>query len=1002
MATQGGKQDVAKRKRSRRWPWVLLGILLILVLLVALAPVYLSSDGFRRMIQAKISESTGGTADIGDLSVGWRKGVRISDFSFREQNGWAAVSIDGIDVQPHLASLLGGTVSLGKTVIDRPAVEIDLRKRPAPAPAPAGGPEAPAPPGAGLAMLGDITINDASIHVTDTGGKAVQIAQLNSTLNLRLPGQPSRFEAKMAVGQAEDTATVRAQGTVTPAKADGGWTFKGTTGDVVIEVNDLDLESLAPIFELAGVELQAQGRLSADITTAVQDGELETLRAAVAGRNVDITGALLKGDRVQTSKLAVDARLMREGQTVRVEQLDAHTDWANVTAAGAVPLTAKSLTDLLKSDASYNLKGNFDCNLPALLSQMPATFGLKEGMQITSGQVRGDISTTTEGGRAIVLAQTKIAGLTGTVDGKPLALSEPVAANLRLSADDKTARLDAMDLSAAFAQVTAKGDFNDITYDGRVDLAKFQSELGQFADLGPYRMTGQVTSKGQVAIQDQRIGATGTASLRQLVLTSADGNSVSEPAADVTFAFALDQAKQALAVSRLDAQGSFGAIAVKDASIPLDKTSSVPMNAAVSARNVDLQKITPYAVLFASLPQNLRLQGLAESALTVTGREGAYRIRTENTRIQDFVLSTPGKKPFAEKQVTAVFDALVNPEAKTFDVETFTLDSGQIKIDFGQVKQARQGDRIQVQGTVQGECDWAAVGQLASPFLPEGLEMSGRREISLNFASNYPADDPNGLMANLDGSARVGFDSASYKGLNIGATDVQVNVEKGLMKIEPFSTTVNNGQLNFAGQADFKEKDPMLRTAAPLVLAKGIELNREMTGTLLQYVNPLFANVTGLSGIANFECQTLVIPLAAGLERKAEVTGTISADNVLVEASGLLDEILKATGQSLRGQRLTIRPTNLSLQNGIVRYDNMQIDVGDNPISFGGAIGLDQSLDMTVTLPWTFKGRTARVDKEGQAGQRIGVPLTGTISSPKLDLKKFLQEQLFRGLGDLF
>jgi len=980
---------------------VLLGVILIVVVLVALVPVYLSSDGFRRMIQAKISQSTGGTADIGDLSVGWRKGVRISDFSFREQSGWAAVSIDGIDVQPHLASLLGGTISLGRAVIDRPAVEIDLRKRPAPPPVPAGNSKTSVPPAAGLAMLGDITINDASVHVTDTAGKAVRIAQLNSTLNLRLPGQPSRFEAKMTVGEAADTATVRAAGSVTPDKA-AGWTFKGTTGDAVIEVNDLDLESLAPIFELAGVEVQARGRLSANITTAVQDGELETLRAAVAGRNMDITGALLKGDHIQTSKLAVDVRLMRQGQTVQVEQLDARTDWANVTAAGAVPMTVGSLTDLLKSDSSYNLKGNFDCNLPALLSQMPATFGLKEGMQITRGQARGDISTTTEGGRAIVRAQTQITGLAGIVDGKPLALTEPVAANLRLSADDKTVRLDAMDLSAAFAQLTAQGDFNDITYDGRVDLAKFQSELGQFADLGPYRMTGQVTSKGQVAIQDQRIGATGTASLRQLVLTGADGNSVSEPAADVTFAFALDQARQALAVTRLDAEGSFGAVAVKDASIPLDKTSPVPMNVAVSARNIDLQKITPYAVLFASLPQTLRLQGLAQSVLTVTGQEGAYRIRTDDTRIQDFMLSTPGKKPFSEKQVTAAFDVVVNPNTMTRDIETFVLDSGQIKIRFGQIKQARIGDRIRVQGEVQGECDWVAVGQLASPFLPEGLEMSGRREVSLNFASNYPADDPNGLLANLDGSAKVGFDTASYKGLNIGATDVQVNVEKGLMKIEPFSTTVNNGQLNFAGQADFKERHPMLRTSAPLVLAKGIELNKEMTGTLLQYVNPLFANVTGISGIANFECQKLVIPLAAGLERKAEVAGTISADNVLLEASGLLDEILKATGQSLRGQRLTIRPTNLSLQNGIVRYDNMQIDVGDNPLSFSGAIGLDQTLDMTVTLPWTFKGRTARVDKEGQAGQRIGVPLTGTISSPKLDLKKFLQEQLFRGLGDLF
>lgn len=1003
MAIQNGDKPTTKTtRRRRRWPWVVLGVILVFLLVVIFTPVYLSSDGFRRMIQAKISQSTGGTADIGDLSVGWLKGVRISDFSFREGSGWAAVSIDAIDAQPQLTSLLGRSFSLGRTIIDNPAVEIDLRKRPTPAATPARGPEASVPPGASLAMLGDITINNGSLHVTDTTGKTVQLAQLNSTLNLRPPGQPSRFEAKMAVGEANEAATVHAVGTVTPAKANGGWTFKGTTGDIAIEVNDLDLESLAPIFELAGVELQAQGRLSADITTAVQDGELETLSAAVTGQNVDITGALLKGDRVRTSKLAVNTKLTRQSRIVKVEQLDAHTDWANVTAAGAVPLTAKSLTDLLKSDASYSLKGNFDCNLPALLSQMPATFGLKEGMQITSGQARGDINTTTEGGRAIVLAQTQITGLAGTVDGKPLALSEPVAGNLRLSADERTVRLDAMDLSAAFAQVTAKGDFNDITYDGRVDLAKLQSELGQFADLGPYRMEGQVTSKGQIAIQDEHIAATGTASLRQLVLTGADGNSVSEPAADVMFAFDLDQAKQALAVDRLDAQGSFGTIAAKNASIPLDKTSSVPMNAVVSARNVDLQKVTPYAVLFASLPQNLRLQGLVESTLTVTGQEGAYRIRTDDTRIQNFVLSTPDKKPFAEKQVTAVFDALVNPEAKTFAVETFTLDSGQIRIDFGQIKQVRQDDRIQVEGTVQGECDWAAVGQLASPFLPEGLEMSGRRGISLNFASNYPADDPNGLTANLDGSAKVGFDSASYKGLNIGVTDVQVNVDKGLMKIEPFSTTVNNGQLNFAGQADFKEKDPMLRTAAPLVLAKGIELNREMTGTLLQYVNPLFANVTGLSGIANFECQTLVIPLAAGLERKAEVTGTISADNVLVEASGLLDEILKATGQSLRGQRLTIRPTNLSLQNGIVRYDNMQIDIGDNPISFGGAIGLDQSLDMTVTLPWTFKGRTARVDKEGQAGQRIGVPLTGTISSPKLDMKKFLQEELFRGLGDLF
>ncbi len=1005
MATQaGGPKNAAGRKRTRKWPWVLIGgIIASVAALIVLTPVVLSSDGFRRMIQTKISESTGGTADIGNLSVGWRKGVHVSNFRFHEPSGWAAVTIDEIGAQPRLGSLLSGTLSLGRTVIDRPTIEIDLRKRPISDPSQVNDSRASVSPAAGLALLTNMAINDATLRVTDTAGNVVRVAQLNSTLNLRLPGRTSRFEATMAVGEADDDpGTVRAAAAVTPAKAAQGWTLKGTTGDVEIEVNDLKLDSLAPIFELAGVDFHTRGRISADISTTVQDGVLAALTATVTGRNIDISGTPLKGDRLQTSELAAQIELTRQDQAIRIERLKAHTDWANVTAAGTIPLTVASLTDLLKSDATYSLKGQFDCNLAALLSQMPGTFGLREGMQVTAGRADGSVDTTTEAGRVAMVARTTITDLAATLDDRSLALSEPVVASLRLSADDRRARLDAMELTAAFAQVTASGDFNDITYDAKADLAGLQSELGQFADLGPYQMAGQLTSQGQIAVQDELTGIIGTASVRQLVLATADGNSVAEPAADVAFALDMDSPKQALALHRLDAQGSFGHIAVQDAAIPLDETSPVAMNVSISARALDLEKIKPYAVLFASMPPNVHLQGIAEATLIVTGPQGQYRIRTDDTRIRDFVLATNDQDPFEQEQVTIVFDVLIEPEAQTLNVETFQLDSPQIKIRKGQLKQTRDENRVEVEGNMEGECDWAAVGQVAAGVLPRGLELSGRRTISLDFASVYRADDPNGLLANLDGSARTGFDRALYKGLDIGSTDLRVRVEKGFMNIEPFSTTVNNGQLSFAGQTDFKEKDRLLRTPEPLMLARGIELNREMTGALLQYVNPLFADVTGISGIAHFDCRTLAIPLAEGLERKAEVSGTLSADNVLVEASGLLDEILKATGQSLRGQRLTVRPTNIVLRDGIVRYDDMQIDVGDSPINFAGAIGLDGHLDMTVTLPWTLKGRTARVDREDRAGPRIAIPLTGTIGNPQLDLGRLLQEQLFRGLGELF
>ena len=87
----------------------------------------------------------------------------------------------------------------------------------------------------------------------------------------------------------------------------------------------------------------------------------------------------------------------------------------------------------------------------------------------------------------------------------------------------------------------------------------------------------------------------------------------------------------------------------------------------------------------------------------------------------------------------------------------------------------------------------------------------------------------------------------------------------------------------------------------------------------------------------------------------------------------------------------------------------MQVDVGDNPVNFSGGIGLDKSLDMTVTLPYTSAGRTARVGGETR-GTRITLPLRGTVDKPKLDTGKLIEEQLKgelgeqlrKGLGDIF
>jgi hypothetical protein len=148
----------------------------------------------------------------------------------------------------------------------------------------------------------------------------------------------------------------------------------------------------------------------------------------------------------------------------------------------------------------------------------------------------------------------------------------------------------------------------------------------------------------------------------------------------------------------------------------------------------------------------------------------------------------------------------------------------------------------------------------------------------------------------------------------------------------------------------------------------------------------------------------MAIPLGAHARQKAQLNGTIWIDQLQLGASDILNQIFAIVGQSIRGQVLTLHPTALVLQDGVLRYDDMQIDIGQNPVNFRGSIGLDGALNMTIVLPYTLTGRLVRVGQP-QMAERIVVPLTGTIEKPQLNLQKLvesqLQEQIMRGLGDL-
>jgi hypothetical protein len=949
------KNSKARPRKKTSTRILKLGLALIVVLIVLvlfLIPAFVSSEKGRQVILAKINNSIGGQTNFADLSMGWFRGIKVADVSFNDSLGQVAVQVKHIATKPHYGSILTGNLSFGETIVDEPKVEINLRdtqtkKTEKVRPEPSAGKRAQ------LVVLPikkiDLVLNDGNLKVTGPKAKTVELSQINSKVHLRPPGQQTNFDLNMAVVDGGRASKIQVASRVTP-RQQTGWSLEGTSGNLTVEVSDLDLESLGPIFALAGVGVQAKGLVEGRVKSEIKDGRFENLSGDIKGKNLDITGAKLKGDRLQTSSLDVGVKLNCKKETINIDNLQIKSDWAFVTASGVVPTTFKSFADFFQADSNYNLKGNFNCDLAAVLAQMPKTLGLKEGMQITSGQLNGNVETSTKAGQRQIQAQGTLTGLEGTVKGKKIALSEPVRAQAQISSDKAGINFDKLNVSASFAKINCTGSTELLKYNADVDLAKLQSELGQFINIGQYQMAGELLEKGQISIKEKRITTSGTSVVKNLRFSSKEGVTASEPMANVAYAFDIDTENSTIAVDSIRADASFGRVSIKDAVVPWSKNSPEPLHLPISANNVDLKKLQPFAVLFASFPQQMQLAGVAESQISVSSKKDSYRIVTEATKIKNFKLISPGKEPFESNKVSLVFEAEVNPKQKAINVIKLQLESPQIRIKKGEFKQTNKTGKTKLEGLIDCEYDWSALSTVTGPFLPEGLRLQGERKDTINFTSEYPSGQTDRLLANLSTKAELGFEKAQYMGLNFGPTDVDIQIQNGLLKIAPFATTINDGQFNFAAQADFKQKPALLKTAKPMQIMKDININDETTRRLLMYLNPIFANASNVSGIANFGCEQLTIPLSTAAKKQAEVVGTISINKLRLQGPDLLSLILTLTG-TRAGVDITIRPTRFIFRNGFLRYDDMQMEIGDSPVNFKGVIGLDKTLNMTVTLP---------------------------------------------------
>jgi len=145
----------------------------------------------------------------------------------------------------------------------------------------------------------------------------------------------------------------------------------------------------------------------------------------------------------------------------------------------------------------------------------------------------------------------------------------------------------------------------------------------------------------------------------------------------------------------------------------------------------------------------------------------------------------------------------------------------------------------------------------------------------------------------------------------------------------------------------------------------------------------------GANGISNFDCQKFVLPISKGTRSDIEIAGTIWIDELRLKPLGIPEAILSNQGE------FTLEKTYFELQDGLLKYDDMQLNVGDNPVNFRGTVDIvKETYAMQATLPYTADGKTVHVGEE--ANNRLSTKIEGSIKDG-LDWGK-----VFEGIGAEF
>ncbi len=520
-----------------------------------------------------------------------------------------------------------------------------------------------------------------------------------------------------------------------------------------------------------------------------------------------------------------------------------------------------------------------------------------------------------------------------------------------------------------------------LVYGGSVDLSALSGLLKTVGMLPEdIRLAGIANIDTQLSFEADKLELDQTTVNATDVLFQKGEQTLSEKNIQLTTRGSVNLEKKAAVLKPFELQTTTGNITLPE--LELNDWGNL-QNGIRTKGSIDLElgRLAVFLEDILKLPDGTSIAGQTTLTIDTDLSDAKQQFVKIDGSIAPFELFLPDKKQLSEKKIQLMIDLNGDVSEQKFALNKLELSSSPVSLNAsGTIKPDNKEHVLTAQGAMK--LDLEAISSYIRSLSELKLEMTGASEKPFSIK----ATSLDGKWVEIPKRSEIvtSFHADKIRGfgLLVESLEVPIKLANGIAEID-IQGIVNNGKMSLQPAIDFSAEPPVISIPENNLVLTRVGLSEDMSRDLLAQLHPIFIGAAVSEGTLNLGLHHFKWPMGAAERKKAKFSGTITFNEVTLQAGGLLTPLLEVMKVEEREITIGDQPMECIGENDRIRCSPLEILVKDHSLMFSGSIGFDKSLDYIAQIPVTQRmvGGDAYKYLEGTS---ISVPIGGTVSKPSI------------------